>query len=65
MIKLSILLLFHATLDVVLVLSRVAEMLLERWAEGRVVILMHHWLRLSLANLDLFRWWGLHLTKVR
>ena len=52
-VKKSFLLLFQAALDVVLVLSRAAEMLLERWAEGWVVILMYHWLRLRLANLIL------------
>jgi hypothetical protein len=53
MVKKSFLLLLQAALDVVLVLSRVAEMLLERWAEGWVVILMYHLLRLRLANLIL------------
>ena len=53
MVKNSFLLLLKAALDVVLVLIRVAEMLLERWAEGWVVILMYHLLRLRLANLIL------------
>ena len=53
MVKNSFLLLLQAALDIVLVLIRVAEMLLERWAEDWVVVLMYHWLSPRLANLIL------------